>query len=90
MAKDHRRLTAERDRVRLLYDAVLEDVEEYEVLQRQQQNVVESLQSELRILSDVVIPFHTLKGQEMLQRVEADIAVQVRRQVAALPEPRGE
>lgn len=86
MDRHRRLLAAERDRVRDLYDSVAADVEEYEALQKQQQNVVESLQNELKILSDVVVPFLTQQHRAMLERVEAEIAVQVRRQVAATPE----
>ena len=52
-------------------------------LQKQQAEAVEALRSENKILSDVEVPFLTAANQLALERIRADIELQVRRQVAA-------
>ncbi len=84
LERNHRRLVCLRQNLESLSATVAENLEDYEQVLRQHAVALEALQNENRINSDVLVPFLTTAGQLMLQRYEAEIAVEVRRQVAAV------
>ena len=84
LERDRRRLSGLQRRFEAVSATVAEDLEDYQQLLRQHAVAMEALQNENRINGDVLVPFLTTAGQLMLQRYEADIACEVRRQVAAI------
>ena len=67
----------------MVSDAMREDLEVAETIQRQQEAVVESLRQENEVLSKVLVPTLTAAHQLLLQRYDAETAIQVRLRVAA-------
>jgi len=81
--KEGRRLESLRRKLDLVSESIREDLEAAEQLQRQQEIVVESLRQENEVLSKVLVPQLTAAHQLMLERYDAETAVQVRLRVAA-------
>lgn len=84
LERNHKRLVCLQRHVETVSATVAENLEDCEQTLRQHAVALEALQNENRINSDVLVPFLTTAGQLMLQRYEAEIAVEVRRQVAAV------
>lgn len=62
-------------------DTIVEDLEEADHIVRRHEEATDGLQSELTILKELTVPGLTKAHQLMVQRAEADTAVQVRKQV---------
>ena len=82
--------SAELGEVRARFDAVWEsassELEEAESLQKQSEHAIESLRNENGVLEKVLVPTLTAAHKLILGRIDADVAVQVRRQVLVAPE----
>lgn len=83
-----RKLDALRRRFTLTAASTLEDLEEAEVLQRQSEQVVEALRNENDVLGKVAIPTLTAMHKLILERVDAETALQIGRRVALAAEER--
>lgn len=65
------------------YGRIVDDVKDARDLQKQQEEVVDALRSENKILGEVQMPAMTAALQLELERTRAEIDLQVRRQIAA-------
>lgn len=85
--EEQRRLGLEKlkSRVVSIVETSMEELEAAEHVQRQYNETVETLQSELRVLRDVTVPGLVAANKLCLAELDSWTAVQVRRQVAALP-----
>ena len=66
-------------------EVLAEDLDEAKRLQEQYDEQLVSIRSELRVLKDVTIPGLVAANKLLLAQWDAETAIQVRRQVAALP-----
>jgi hypothetical protein len=83
-----RRLRALEKRLAVLCKSVVEDGEEAAVIQERSTQAMEALRAERDILA-LTIKGMTRSHQLLLERMEADIAVNVRRRVAYTPGQQG-
>ena len=65
--------------------AVTSAIEQIERQKNKYETVIEALRNENEVLSNITIPALTAANKLILERTDADTAIQVRRQVAALP-----
>lgn len=84
---ERRRMTLEKLKSRLasIVETSVEELEAADNVQRQYNEAVETLQSELRVLRDVTVPGLVAANKLCLAELDSWTSVQVRRQVAALP-----
>ncbi|MDQ6959975.1 MAG: hypothetical protein Q9M27_03010 [Mariprofundaceae bacterium] len=66
------------------------EVAEAQAVHRQYEEELEAARSELRVAKDVTIPALVAANKMLQERWDAETAIQVRRQVAALPGERHE
>jgi hypothetical protein len=81
-----KRLAAAEERAEHLQDRVREMLSEARRLIERHQDALESLRQENEILTETVVPQLTAANRMHLERWRAEVAVQVRRQVALTPE----
>ena len=74
----------------LTTESIVEDRSDWEESDRQQEHVVEALRNENKILGEILVPNLTAANELALQRAQADVSVQVRRQVFHQPDNREE
>ncbi len=86
LEKRRKNLEAVRSRFDAVWAKALEDLEATEALQRQYEHAVEALRNENGVLSKVLVPSLTAAHKLILGRLDADVAIQVRRQVLVAPE----
>lgn len=86
--KHAKKLERLRRKFELLSDSIREDLDMAVAIQSQQANVVESLRQENEVLSKVLVPSLTAAHQLLLQRYDAETAIQVRLRVAATTDQR--
>ncbi len=77
-----RRLKAQFD---LTAEAAMEDIEAATNLQRQQEHVVDGLREENDVMSKIIIPQLTAAHKLVLERWDADTAIQTRLRMANRP-----
>lgn len=85
LERTRRRLTSLKRQLEHVGDTLLEDVEEAQSVQRQHEVALEASRNENEVLSKVLIPTMTAADKLMLERYNAEIAIQVKRRVAAGP-----
>lgn len=85
--EERHRLGLERLKSRIvsIVETSVEELESAELVQRQYNETVETLQSELRVLRDITVPGLVAANKLCLAELDSWTSVQVRRQVAALP-----
>jgi chromosome segregation ATPase len=85
--EEHCRLGLEKLKSRIvsIVETSVEELESAELVQRQYNETVETLQSELRVLRDITVPGLVAANKLCLAELDSWTSVQVRRQVAALP-----
>ena len=83
LSKDSERIDGLRKQIDSLYETLGEDMEEAKLLESQRAAVVGTLKEQYRIASEVSMPALIASHQLILQRYEAEVAIQVRRQVGA-------
>jgi len=86
LSKHIKALRAQRKILDSINSSVVEDLEEADKALKQSEDALSAQRSELKILREVTLPTLTEQHKLILQRCEADIAVQVRRQVAVSPD----
>jgi len=72
-------------RISVLSEAAMEDLEEAEKLQTQYEETVDGLRSELTVLRETTVPALVASNKLVLSELDSWTAVQVRRQMAAMP-----
>ena len=72
-------------RISQIAESAMEDMENAERLQNQYEETVDGLRSELTVLRETTIPSLVASNKLVLSELDAWTAVQVRRQVAAMP-----
>lgn len=88
MRKDGRQLVAVKRQLDMVSDSIREDLDAAAEIQRQQEAVVESLKQENEVLSRVLVPSLTAAHRLLLERYDAETAIQVRLRVAASTDQR--
>ena len=78
-------LAALRGQTDLIGRSLVEDLEEARSVEADQAKAVEALQSELEVLRNVTVPELTAAHHLILQRYDAETAIEVRRQMAQRP-----
>ena len=78
-------MVALRAQTDLIGRSLVEDLEEACLVEADQAKVVEALQSELEVLRNVTVPELTAAHHLILQRYDAETAIEVRRQMAQRP-----
>lgn len=87
LKQDIDRLTVLRLEIRSLTDESLAHVQMAETIEEKHQSVVETLRSQIRILTETEVPGVLAAHRRLVQMLEAETAIQVRRQVAQMPGP---
>jgi hypothetical protein len=85
LERDQERLDAMLSRVQKLADRVGRDLREADRLAQVHSTAMEAIRNENRILAETIIPSLVAGHELVLQRVQADTAIQVRKQVALQP-----
>ena len=85
LQRKEKKLRSTRNRLESLISSLSEDLEEGLVIQKQCEEALSAQRSELKILKDITVPTLTTQHKLLLQRYDAEIAVQMRKQVAASP-----
>lgn len=83
--KSIKRLKKLRTLFEVTADDTLEDVEEALRLQRKHEHALEGLREENTVMSQITIPFLTAAHKSVLERVEAETAIQIRKKVTNTP-----
>lgn len=76
-------------RLMLISETVVEDVEEARQSQVKLEEALEAATSKIKILEETTIPTLVAQNQLILKRIDAETAIAVRNQVAAMPMERG-
>lgn len=84
--KTQRRLRSLQRQFESVSRTMVEDLEQAAAVSSRNEAALEALRQENQVLSDVLVPSLTAAHKLLLQRYEAETAIQVRRQVAAGPE----
>lgn len=78
-----KRVAADERRLRTIGETLAEDLEDAKMVQRRYEEELEAVRQENRILNDVIIPTLVAQHKVVLERLDADVAVEVRRRTAA-------
>jgi chromosome segregation ATPase len=78
-----KRLDALYESISTLRDEINARLETAETLERHHQTAIEALRAENQVLNEVTVPTLVNQHKLIMQRCDADLAVQTRRQVAA-------
>lgn len=86
LERQEAKLTAIAERFERARISAVETMGEAEDLRRQSEHTIESLRNENGVLEKVLVPTLTAAHKLILGRIDAEVAIQVRRQVLAAPE----
>jgi len=85
LAKREKQLKSLQKQLYSLNERLSEELEDALAAQKRYEEALSAQQSELKILREVTLPTLTSQHKLLLQRYDAEIAIQIRRQVAASP-----
>ncbi len=86
MSRDGRRLESMMRKFDDLSATIKDDLDDADALHKSQASVVEALQTENRLLAEVQVPQLVAMHQLVLKRLDAETAMQVRREEGPLKE----
>lgn len=89
LVRHKKKLEAIVNRFQLVSESMLEDLDESDRLIGKHSEALDSLNAELRICKELTIPGLIIAHQLMISRTEADVTVQVRKQVVIPPVEQG-
>lgn len=87
LRRDRKRLVALQRQLQVISDTIVEDLDQAESVNNSQEAVVNALKEENQVMTKVLVPSLTAAHRLVLERYDAEIAIQARRAAAARTEP---